>query len=86
MEKLKFIAQMISEGYVRGNYPKHWELEVKVNGEPIGFGKELNKLDEECRKQAVILQVVGRHIYNGALSGENIDSDYGKLSYVLTIN
>ena len=86
MEKLKFIAKMISEGYVRGNYPKPWELEVKVNGEPIDFDKDLNKLDEECLKQAVILQVVGRHIYNGALSGENIDSDYGKLSYVLTIN
>ena len=86
MEKLKFIAQTISEGYVRGNYPKPWELEVKVNGEPIDFDKDLNKLDEECLMQVVILQVVGRHICNGALSDENIDSDYGKLSYVLTIN
>lgn len=85
MEKLKFIAQMISEGYVRGNYPKPWELEVNVNGEPIDFDK-LHKGDDEYLRQMNILQVIGRHIYNGALSGEIIDSNYGKLSYVLTIN
>lgn len=84
MEKLKFIAKMVSEGYVRGNYSQPWELEVKVNGEPIDL-EDLYKLEDEYMRQMNILRVVGRHIYNGALSGENIDSNYGKLSYVLTI-
>lgn len=85
MEKLKFIAKMVSEGYASGNYPKPWELEVKVNGEPVDFD-DLHKFEDEYLRQMDILRVIGRHIYNGASSGGNIDSDYGKLSYKLTIN